>query len=84
MVLGEVLIELCKGISDNYLIMTPKDQAGLLKELCLNLTTDGLTISPTYKKPFDVLARRHEREEWRPQRELIRTAYDVVAALMAA
>jgi site-specific DNA recombinase len=69
MALGEVLIELCKSISDKYLIMTPKEQAGLLKELCLNLTTDGVNVYPTYKKPFDVLAERHESNRWRPQRD---------------
>ncbi len=53
----------CTGTSDNYLIMTPEDRDGLLKELCLNHTTDGLTVSPTYKTPFDVLAQRHEGEE---------------------
>ena len=46
--------------------------------------TDGVTVVPTYKKPFDVLAKRPPDDEWRSQRELIRTASDVVAVLMAA
>jgi DNA invertase Pin-like site-specific DNA recombinase len=68
--MGETLIELCNDISGNYLRMNTEERVGLLKRVCLNLHTDGVSVDPIYKRPFDILAKRPQKEEWRPQRDL--------------
>ena len=61
---GMELLELCKGIEKSYLMRSTDEQKSLLKMVCTNLTTDGVSLFPTYDRPFDVLASRDQNEEW--------------------
>jgi hypothetical protein len=64
--------------------LTARDQAELLRILCSNLTTDGVTVLPTYEKPPDILAERPLVGEWLPRQGIARTARAFVKALAAA
>ncbi len=61
---GERLIELCKGLLEAYVGKEAAEQRELLKLLCSNLFTDGVTVAATYERPFDVLAERPSRSSW--------------------
>ena len=63
---GLQVLELCKGLETVYLTKSFEEQRDLAKLMCKNITTDGLSLFPTYKKPFDVLASRAGNEEWCP------------------
>jgi len=36
----------------------------------LNCSTDGVTITPTYRKPFDLIFQRAKNEEWSGREDL--------------
>ena len=44
----------------------PVKQAMILNTVVSNLVFDGAAITPTYRKPFDVLAERPSTENWLP------------------
>ena len=48
-----------------YLRQEPTEKAKLLKVVLLNYGIDGVTVYPTYRKPFDLIFARAKNEEWR-------------------
>jgi hypothetical protein len=58
-------------------------RAEMLRCIGGNFSYDGITITPTYRKPFDVLAEISESEEWRPQGNVNRTVQEFAEVLMA-
>jgi site-specific DNA recombinase len=47
-----------------YLSQGPTEQAKLLRMLCSNLSVDAVSATPTYRYPFDLIAKRAKLEEW--------------------
>jgi len=78
------LLELAEVAYERYVSADVETKSEMLRCVGSNFSFDGVTISPTYRKPFDVLAEISESEEWRPQIHVNRTAADVAKALMAA
>jgi hypothetical protein len=63
---GLWLLELAQVAHGHYLTANPAKQAKILKCIASNLVFDGATVSPTYRKPFDILAERPSNENWLP------------------
>jgi site-specific DNA recombinase len=53
-----------------YLARNSEERGQLLKMVLLNCATDGVTLTPTYRKPFDVIFRRAKNEEWSGREDL--------------
>jgi site-specific DNA recombinase len=53
-----------------YLTQTPEEQAKLLKIVLSNCRIDGVSLYPTYRKPFDLIFERAKSKDWRPRRDL--------------
>jgi site-specific DNA recombinase len=58
------ILELAQRAHSLYVTQKPAQQAELLKLVLLNCATDGATLYPTYRKPFDLIAKRAKTEEW--------------------
>ncbi|MCH9031166.1 MAG: recombinase family protein [candidate division Zixibacteria bacterium] len=52
---GQKILELCKRLYDLYLVITPEMKAQLLRVVASNFVFDGVTVTATYNKPFDVI-----------------------------
>ncbi len=52
-----------------YVTQNPAEQAKLLKMVLSNCKTDGVSLYPTYRKPFDVIFERAKSKEWRALRD---------------
>lgn len=48
-----------------YVRQKPTEQAKLLKMVLSNCQIDAVSITPTYRKPFDLIFARAKNEEWR-------------------
>ena len=58
------ILELAQRAHSLYLTRKPAEQAELLRKVLLNCTIDGASITPTYRKPFDMIFNRAKRKEW--------------------
>ncbi len=58
------IIELANKAYDLYLKQDPYKKGTLLKIVQSNSTWDGVSVCPTYRKPFDVIAKSVKNEEW--------------------
>ena len=47
-----------------YISQNPVEKAKLLRMLCSNFSVDAVSITPTYRKPFDMIVKRTRLEEW--------------------
>jgi len=56
----------------------------ILKTVVSNLVFDGATITPTYRKPFDVLAERPSSGNWLPVQDTTRTPLTLLTEGQAA
>jgi len=63
-------LELANKAHFLYLTRNPAEQGQLLKTVLLNCTTDGVTIMPTYRKPFDLIFQRAKNQEWSGREDL--------------
>jgi hypothetical protein len=61
---GIKLLELSQKAYFLYEKQDSHQKARLLKIIQSNCTWDGVSICPTYRKPFDILAKLNESEEW--------------------
>jgi hypothetical protein len=61
---GLRILELAQTVYSSYVTRNPRDQAILVKTVVSNSTYDRGTLSPTYVKPFDVLARGSKTGDW--------------------
>jgi hypothetical protein len=48
-----------------YVTQKPEDQAKLLKMVLSNCRIDGVSLYPTYRKPFDLIFQRAKTKDWR-------------------
>jgi site-specific DNA recombinase len=63
-------LELANKAHFLYVTRNHAEQGQLLKMVLLNCATDGVSITPTYRKPFDLIFRRAQNEEWSGRADL--------------
>ncbi|MBU0568343.1 hypothetical protein KJ693_02880 [bacterium] len=61
---GIHILELAQKAYSLYLRQKPTEQRKLLNFLLSNCTLDGVSLYPTYKKPFDLLVKYTQNENW--------------------
>ena len=66
---GLRILELCQKAHSLYVKQNPFEQRKLLDCVVSNCTIDAGTLSPTYRKPFDSIAKRVEMNDWRGRRD---------------
>jgi len=54
--LAEKVFELSQTLNERWVTADYATKRRLLEIVCLNCTLDGVTLAPTMRKPFDVLA----------------------------
>jgi site-specific DNA recombinase len=64
------IIELANKACFLYLKQTSAERGHLLKSVLLNCATDGVTLTPTYRKPFDLIFERAKKQEWSGREDL--------------
>jgi hypothetical protein len=69
----EKIFELAQRAHSLYLTRKTEEQAQLLKKVVLNYETDGVSLYPTYRKPFDLIFKRAKNEEWSALEDDLRT-----------
>jgi len=62
-------IELANKAYSLYVSQNPVEKAKLLRMLFSNCSVDAISVTPTYIKPFDMIAKRARLEEWSPAME---------------
>ncbi len=58
------ILELAQNAHSMYITQKPAEQAELLRNVLLNCAIDGVSLYPTYRKPFDLIAKRAKNQEW--------------------
>ena len=58
------IFELANKAHFLYISQNPGEKAKLLKMLFSNCSVDAVSVSPTYRKPFDMIAKRALLNEW--------------------
>jgi site-specific DNA recombinase len=66
---AERALELANKAHSLYEMQNSLDQGKLLKMVLSNCSTDGVTLRPVYKKPFDLIFNRAKTEEWCARRD---------------
>jgi len=66
LVQGTQILELAKKAYFLYLQQDPSEKRKLLNILLSNCTFDGGNLHPTYNRPFDMLVKNKEIEDWLP------------------
>ena len=64
------ILELANKAYSLYLTRNVTERGRLLRMVLLNCATDGTTLWPTYRKPFDLIFQRAQREEWSGREDL--------------
>jgi len=64
------IIELANKAYFLYLTQKPHEQAKLLKLVLLNCSIDGVSLYPSYRKPFDIIFQRAKTKEWSGREDL--------------
>ena len=64
------ILELANKAYFLYLTRKPSEQAELLRKVLLNCAIDGVSVYPTYRKPFDVIFQRAKTKEWSGRADL--------------
>ncbi len=64
------ILELAQKAHSLYLTRNPTEQADLLRKVLWNCGIDGVNLYPSYRKPFDMIARRAKNEEWSGREDL--------------
>jgi hypothetical protein len=58
------IFELANKAYSLYVSQNPVEKAKLLKTLFSNCSVDAVSVTPTYRKPFDMIFKRARLEEW--------------------
>ena len=66
---GLQLLELAQVAYSLYLEHSVQKKAEMLRVVGLNYSFDGVTVTPTYRKPFDILAEGLSTKDGPPQRD---------------
>ena len=70
MLTAQRTLELANRAYSLYLTRNHAERGQLLKSVLLNCTTDGANLTPTYRKPFDLIFQRAKNEEWSGRADL--------------
>jgi hypothetical protein len=60
----ERVFELAKSAHFLYVTRNPAERGELLRKVLLNCATDGISVWPTYRKPFDLIFNRARNKDW--------------------
>jgi DNA invertase Pin-like site-specific DNA recombinase len=63
-------LELANQAYFQYLTQNSLEQGRLLKKVLLNCRVDGVSLYPTYRKPFDLILNRAKKSEWSGREDL--------------
>jgi DNA invertase Pin-like site-specific DNA recombinase len=63
-------LELANVAYSLYLTQKPAEQAELLRKVLLNCSIDAVSVTPTYRKPFDMIFERAKMKEWSGREDL--------------
>ena len=66
---GIKILELCNSAYGLYLEKSSMERAKLLRCILSNCTLDNVTLCPTYRKPFDLIAKGLSRLNWLPLKD---------------
>jgi site-specific DNA recombinase len=66
----ERIFELANKAPFLYFTRNSIERGQLLKSVLLNCATDGVSLTPTYRKPFDLIFQRAKNEEWSGREDL--------------
>ncbi len=61
---AERIFELANKAHFLYFSGDSSEKADLLRSVVSNCSVDAVSVTPTYRKPFDVIFRRAQNEEW--------------------
>ena len=61
---AQKVFELANKAHFLYISQNPVEKAKLLRMLCSNFSVDAASATPTYRKPFDMIFKRAQLEEW--------------------
>jgi len=61
---AETILELANKAHSLCLTPNHAERGQLLKMVLLNCATDGVSLTPTYRKPFDLIFQRAKNKEW--------------------
>ena len=64
------IFELANKAHFLYVTRNHTERGQLLKSVLLNCATDGVSLWPTYRKPFDLIFQRAKNEEWSGREDL--------------
>jgi site-specific DNA recombinase len=64
------IFELANKAHFLYVTRNSAERGQLLKSVLLNCATDGVSLWPTYRKPFDLIFQRAKNEEWSGREDL--------------
>jgi site-specific DNA recombinase len=64
------ILELAQNAYSLYVRQKPAEQAELLRKVLLNCAIDDVNLYPTYRKPFDLIAKRAKNEQWSGREDL--------------
>jgi DNA invertase Pin-like site-specific DNA recombinase len=64
------IFELANRAHFLYLTRNPAERGQLLKSVLLNCATDGVSLTPTYRKPFDLIFEHAKTENWSGREDL--------------
>ena len=64
------IFELANKAHFLYLTRNQAERGQLLKSVLLNCETDGASLWPTYRKPFDLIFERAKNQEWSGREDL--------------
>jgi site-specific DNA recombinase len=61
---AERIFELANKAHSLYVSQNPVEKAKLLRMILSNCSVDAVSVTPTYRKPFDMIFQRVKLEEW--------------------
>ncbi len=64
------ILELAQNAHSLYLTRKPAEQGEMLKSVLLNCSIDAVSLYPTYRSPFDLIANRVENDQWSGREDL--------------
>src|SRR5438874_318403 len=64
------IFELAQKAHSLYLTRNHIERGQLLKKVLLNCPTDGVSLTPTFRKPFDVSFERAKNQDWSGREDL--------------
>jgi PglZ domain len=61
---AQTIFELANSAYSLYVSQNPAEKAKLLRIVVSNFSVDAVSVYPTYRKPFDLIVKRAQKEEW--------------------